>query len=255
MGKNKYIVFIILIVIFLLFIKSNDELISSAGLKKDSLKEVNKLHREYEIWEEKQLEEHYNYKNLVILVDIDKKYLYLYDADTNKVIKKYVVATGKPSTPTPIGSFKIIEKAKWGGGFGSRWMRINVPWGKYGIHGTDKPTSIGYNASHGCVRMRNKDIEELYGIVKYNTPVILFSGPFGPFGYGFRILRPGDRGSDVQEVQRRLKRKGYYYGPIDGIYGDSMKYALYRFLKDNKLPKDDRIGYLVYKKLGIILME
>lgn len=131
MGKIKYIVFVILIVIFLLIIKSNDELISLVGFKKDNLKEVNKLYRKYETWEEKQLKEHYNYKNLVILVDIDKKYLYLYDADTNKVIKKYVVATGKPSTPTPIGSFKIIEKAKWGGGFGSRWMRLNVPWATY----------------------------------------------------------------------------------------------------------------------------
>ncbi|WP_288053999.1 L,D-transpeptidase family protein [Caloranaerobacter azorensis] len=248
MGKKKYVFFIMFIVIFLL-------LINLSGLKKDDLKGTSKLYGEYEIWEKKQLNEQYNYENLAILVDIDKKYLYLYDVDTNKVIKKYIVATGKPSTPTPIGSFKIIEKAKWGGGFGSRWMRINVPWGRYGIHGTNKPTSIGYNASHGCVRMRNKDIEELYSIVKYNTPVILFSGPFGPFGYGFRILKPGDRGSDVQEVQRRLKKKGYYYGPIDGIYGNSMKSALFRFLKDNKLPKDDRIGYLVYKKLGIILME
>ncbi|KGG79415.1 hypothetical protein Y919_12210 [Caloranaerobacter azorensis H53214] len=247
-GKKKYVFFIMFIVIFLL-------LINLSGLKKDDLKGTSKLYGEYEIWEKKQLNEQYNYENLAILVDIDKKYLYLYDVDTNKVIKKYIVATGKPSTPTPIGSFKIIEKAKWGGGFGSRWMRINVPWGRYGIHGTNKPTSIGYNASHGCVRMRNKDIEELYSIVKYNTPVILFSGPFGPFGYGFRILKPGDRGSDVQEVQRRLKKKGYYYGPIDGIYGNSMKSALFRFLKDNKLPKDDRIGYLVYKKLGIILME
>ncbi|SHH81772.1 Putative peptidoglycan binding domain-containing protein [Caloranaerobacter azorensis DSM 13643] len=247
-GKKKYVSFIMFIVIFLL-------LIDLSELKKDDLKGTSKLYGEYEIWEKKQLNEQYNYENLAILVDIDKKYLYLYDVDTNKVIKKYVVATGKPSTPTPIGSFKIIEKAKWGGGFGSRWMRINVPWGRYGIHGTNKPTSIGYNASHGCVRMRNKDIEELYSIVKYNTPVILFSGPFGPFGYGFRILKPGDRGSDVQEVQRRLKKKGYYYGPIDGIYGNSMKSALFRFLKDNKLPKDDRIGYLVYKKLGIILME
>ncbi|WP_427340918.1 L,D-transpeptidase family protein [Caloranaerobacter sp. DY30410] len=255
MRKNKYIVFIILIVIFLLFIKSNDELISLVGLKKSNLKEVSKLYREYEIWEKKQLNKHYDYKNFVILVDIDKKYLYLYDTDTNKVIKKYVVATGKPSTPTPIGSFKIIEKAKWGGGFGSRWMRINVPWGKYGIHGTDKPTSIGYNASHGCVRMKNRDIEELYSMVKYNTPVILFSGPFGPFGYGFRILRPGDRGSDVREVQKRLKQKGYYYGPTDGIYGDGMKHALFRFLKDNNMPITDRIGYNIYKKLGIVLME
>lgn len=223
--------------------------------KYDEDSEHARAYHQYEQWEKNQLDIHPNYDNLTILIEIDKKLLYLIDMDTNKVIKKYVVATGKSSTPTPIGSFKIIQKAKWGGGFGSRWMRLNVPWGQYGIHGTNKPNSIGYNASHGCVRMRNKDIEELYSMVKYNTTVTLTKGDFGPFGYGFRVLKPGDRGSDVQEVQKRLKMKGYYHGSIDGIYGDGMKAALLKFQKDNKLPQTDRIDYNVYKSLDIILME
>jgi hypothetical protein len=200
-------------------------------------------------------DEQYNKDDLAILVDIDKKYLYVLDIKRNKVIKRYIVATGKSSTPTPTGTYKIIEKARWGGGFGSRWMRINVPWGQYGIHGTNRPNSIGYNASHGCVRMRNKDVEELYNMVKYGTTVTLFRGPFGPFGHGFRVLAPGDRGEDVKEVQKRLKLKGYYYGPLDGIYGNGMKMALIRFLKDINMPMTDRIGYSVYKKLDIILMD
>ncbi len=194
-------------------------------------------------------------KKLGILVEIDTKLLYLIDQDTNTVIKKYVVATGARETPTPIGSFKIVQKGMWGEGFGTRWMGINVPWGKYGIHGTDKPNSIGYNSSHGCIRMRNKDAEELYRLVKYNTPVMIVGGPFGPLNHGYRTLAPGDRGADVQEVQKRLKMKGYYHGSIDGIYGDGMKAALLKFLKDNNMPITDRIGHNIYKKLDIILME
>lgn len=193
--------------------------------------------------------------NLSILIEVDKKILYLIDTDTNKIIKKYVVTTGKPGSPTPLGTFKIIEKAAWGGGFGSRWMGLNVPWGKYGIHGTNEPDSIGYNASAGCIRMRNQDIEELYSIVKHETIVTLVSGEYGPFSHGFRTIRPGDRGADVREVQKRLKLKGYYKGSIDGIYGDSMKFALMKFLRDNNMAITDNIGPNIYEKLGIVLMD
>ncbi len=196
-----------------------------------------------------------NDRNLAILIEVDKKILYLLDLDTNEIVKRYVVATGKQNTPTPIGTFKIIEKARWGGGFGSRWMGLNVPWGKYGIHGTNKPGSIGYNASHGCIRMRNSDIEELYSLVKYDTTVTLVLGDNGPFGHGYRVLKPGDRGADVQEVQKRLKQKGYYSGSIDGVYGDGTKNALINFLKDNKSPITDRIDVNIYKKLNIIFMD
>ena len=44
----------------------------------------------------------------------------------------------------------------------------------YGIHGTDVPTSIGTQASHGCVRLRNEDIETLFQIVKVGTPVFIY---------------------------------------------------------------------------------
>lgn len=208
----------------------------------------------------------YNYKEIIgntfekkqklhIIVDIDANKLYLYDFASKEIIKEYTVATGKWKTPTPTGTYKIIEKAAWGGGFGSRWMKINVPWGQYGIHGTNEPRSIGYSASHGCVRMKNEDIDELYNIVKYGTKVTLFEGTLGPFKNGFRILKPGDRGEDVMEVQRRLKELGYYKGSIDGVYGDNMKSALLKFQKKNNIKRTDWITQYMYEKLDIVLFE
>jgi len=55
------------------------------------------------------------------------------------LIKSFPVAVGTFDTPTPIGLFTITEKSSWGEGFGARWMRLSVPWGIYGIHGTNKP--------------------------------------------------------------------------------------------------------------------
>ncbi|MBS4538167.1 L,D-transpeptidase family protein [Clostridium sp. D2Q-11] len=213
------------------------------------------VYHQYEEWERKQLRDNPDYDNLWILINIDSKQLKVIDLDTKEIIKKYTVATGKDDTPTPIGDFKIVQKAQWGGSFGSRWMKLNVPWGNYGIHGTNKPNSIGRSASHGCVRMRNKDIEDLYSIVKYNTPVTIEGGPHGAFNYGFRVLNPGDKGADVQEVQKRLKIKDYYNGNIDGVYGEAMKSAVINFKKKNELALNHSIDYEMYEKLGITLME
>ena len=103
--------------------------------------------------------------------------------------------------------------------------------------------------------MRNRDVEELYSLVGHNTIVTIVNGLYGPFGQGFRELKPGDRGSDVLEVQKRLQQKGYYEGSLDGIYGEVMKAALIKFIKDNNLPLTDRITDEIYNKLDIILME
>lgn len=197
----------------------------------------------------------YKDNNLAILIEVDKKRLSVIDLNTNEILKSYAVATGRPGSPTPLGTFKIVEKARWGGGFGSRWLGLNVPWGKYGIHGTNKPGSIGFNASGGCIRMRNKDVEDLYNMVDYDTTVAIINGYYGPFGYEFRNLTPGDRGADVAEVQKRLKIKGYYDGSLDGIYGEGMKAALIQFLKSNNMPLTDTITYDIYNKLDIILMD
>ncbi len=209
---------------------------------------------EYIAWENKMIYENPDYEDLKILIDISVKRLYLING--NELIKKYPIASGKYSTPSPIGTWKVISKAKWGGGFGTRWMGLNVPWGKYGIHGTNKPNSIGYNASAGCIRMNNKDVEDLYTYVKHETPVTIINGIFGPFGYGLRTIKPGDVGADVREVQARLRAYGYYnVDYLDGKYGPHMEQALYNFQKDNNLPKSSHITYKIYKELGIIVMD
>ena len=51
--------------------------------------------------------------------------------------------------------------------------RLNMGDG-YALHGTDEPTSIGTSVSHGCVRLRNEDIETLYQMVPVGTPVYIY---------------------------------------------------------------------------------
>lgn len=184
----------------------------------------------------------------LILIHIDEKILYLYK--DGECIKEYPIASGKPEWPSPIGKWEIIDKGDWGEGFGGRWMGLNVKWGKYGIHGTTNRSSIGRSASHGCIRMFNKDIKELYNIVSIGTPVIVKNGPFGPFGTGFRELTPGDRGADVLAVQKRLKELGYFNGLESGIYEDDLKEALYQFQIDNNLKVKYTITLVDYNAMG-----
>ncbi|GAA0748230.1 L,D-transpeptidase family protein [Clostridium oceanicum] len=194
-----------------------------------------------------------NPKNMLVLVDATSNILSVFEND--KLLKSYVVAAGKPSTPSPIGTWKIISKGTWGEGFGGRWMGFNVPWGKYGIHGTNKPYSIGWNSSKGCIRMRNKDVASLYKLLPYGTPVIIWSGPYGNFGSNLRTLKPGMTGADMYEIQKILKDKGYYKGNPNGMYSQNMKSVFHKFQRDNKIPVTDTIGNAFYKKLGIELLD
>jgi hypothetical protein len=135
-----------------------------------------------------------------------------------KVVEKYPISCGNDRTPTPIGLFKIVKKAKgWGGGFGTRWLGLNVPWGTFGIHGTNKPHLIGKQVSSGCIRMRNEDIEQLYPKIALGTPVHIDGPITGQGTYEFRTLSFGSKGNLVQLVQNRLRAAGIYKGPCDGI--------------------------------------
>ncbi|MFZ5353250.1 MAG: L,D-transpeptidase [Bacillota bacterium] len=125
--------------------------------------------------------------DLWIVINKSSRILTLYKR--NKVIKKYPVAIGKNPDTTPTGKFTIVIKAKnpaWGGGgyaspvkggspknpLGYRWMGLSIKGGgSYGIHGNNKPYSIGTNASHGCIRMINSDVEELFDLIPKNTIV------------------------------------------------------------------------------------
>jgi lipoprotein-anchoring transpeptidase ErfK/SrfK len=102
-----------------------------------------------------------------------------------RVVKIYGTAVGAPASPSPTGSFTIInqiEDPTWytkgrtvppgkSNPLGTRWMGLSRK--GYGIHGTNVPSSIGRKASHGCIRMRNRDVEELFTIVSVGDGVEL----------------------------------------------------------------------------------
>ena len=73
----------------------------------------------------------------------------------------------------PITSMKTIPYGDPENVLGTRWMGFENQPGVmgYGIHGTERPESIGGDESMGCVRMRNREVEELFGVVPRGTPV------------------------------------------------------------------------------------
>lgn len=105
-----------------------------------------------------------------ITIKPSEKRLYL--IRDKKIFKSYPIATGKPASPTPKGTFKIENVAvNPGGPFGVRWLGLDAPYGDYGIHGTNNPSSIGKSISNGCIRMYNEDILDLIKYVWVGTVV------------------------------------------------------------------------------------
>ena len=118
-----------------------------------------------------------------IVVDKSENVLFLKSGE--EVFKTYVVSTGKNNC-TPVGTFKIVTKQEnpvWYKDnvpipaespeniLGTRWLGFDNP--GYGIHGTTDPQSIGKQTTQGCVRMANKDVEELYSVVPIGTEVTI----------------------------------------------------------------------------------
>lgn len=89
-------------------------------------------------------------------------------------------------------------------------MGLNVPWGQFGIHGTLNKNSLGWASSHGCIRMNNSEVAEIYKIVSIGTEVTIIDGIYGAFGKGLRDLKSGMYGSDVLQIQKKLKELGFF---------------------------------------------
>lgn len=120
-----------------------------------------------------------------IVVSIPDRALAL--VEDGRVVKTYPVAVGAAATPSPTGSFTVIERIThptWYGPrkvvppgksnpLGPRWIGLSRK--GYGIHGTSNPRSIGRAASHGCIRMHNSDVEELFGLVSVGDAVELYA--------------------------------------------------------------------------------
>ena len=128
-----------------------------------------------------------------IVVHVDSNRLDLYQGFS--VSHSWSVATAKPGWITPDGEWTLYQKREnptwhnpaldsWGadlpavvpGGpgnpMGTRALYITAP-GLIRIHGTTTPSSIGTYASHGCIRMHNEEIEQLYELVPVGTKVII----------------------------------------------------------------------------------
>lgn len=134
--------------------------------------------------------------------------LYLYNK-YGKVIKTYPIATGRTKSLTPEGTFEIIIKINqpgWKGipggdprnPLGPRWLGLQVGGDNgrmYGIHGTNQPSSIGKDASSGCVRMYSSDVKKLYDIVGTGTLVWITSNKHDGVWHGrHRTSKPSPAG-------------------------------------------------------------
>lgn len=179
-----------------------------------------------------------------IVIEVDQRRLTLWE--DGKPVRSFPAAVGKAATPTPLGHWTIVSKERWSGGFGTRWLGLSVPWGHYGIHGTNRPWTVGRAVSHGCIRLRNADVEALFELVRVGTPVVIVGTP------SRRTVYEGDRGSEVREVQVRLGQLGLYAGAADGVFGPELRRSVERFQARQGLEPDGIVGPATYRALGLM---
>lgn len=193
-------------------------------------------------------------QGLLIWVELDRKRLIVYENGVETAV--FPIASGARDTPSPVGAYRISYRfATELSGFGTRFLGLNVPFGQYGLHGTNVPGSIGRNASHGCIRLRVEDAERLYRIAPNGTRVVLEGGAYGALTPGLRTLREGDRGSDVQLLQRRLIQRGFLHGTADGVLGAETRAAVIRARQAMRLSAGDAADWALQTALGMALFE
>ncbi len=121
-------------------------------------------------------------KRRIVISIPDRKLALIVDG---KVVKIYQTAVGAEKSPSPAGTFTVVTRVTnptWyhagkvvppgkNNPVGSRWIGLSER--GYGIHGTNAPGSIGKNVSHGCIRLRNRDVEQLFELVKVGDRVEL----------------------------------------------------------------------------------
>ncbi len=174
-------------------------------------------------------------ENVNILVDLEKMTLTIRNGE--RPFREFTIAAGKPETPSPIGEWKIIDKDyDWGGAFGARWMGLNVPWGNYGIHGTNRPWSIGSPVSAGCIRMFNEDVVQVFEWVNVGTRVKIQAPLSWLAGSCSRTLKSGLSGPDVVYIQLLLKEADFNPYYCDGWYGSLTEFVVRSYQLHTGLP-------------------
>lgn len=119
----------------------------------------------------------------IVLVSIPDRKLAVLEGE--KVIATFPVAVGAAVSPSPAGEFQIVNRVAnptyyhtgkvipsgKDNPLGTRWLGLSQK--GYGIHGTNAPRSVGHAASHGCIRLRNRDIERLFTLLRVGDKVVI----------------------------------------------------------------------------------
>lgn len=120
-----------------------------------------------------------NYRQVIVSIP-DRKLAVL---ESGLVIRTFNIAVGASVSPSPTGQFVIVNRLSnptyYHPGvvippgpenpIGTRWIGLNRK--GFGIHGTNAPSSIGKSASHGCIRLRNRDVEKLFELLSVGDTV------------------------------------------------------------------------------------
>jgi lipoprotein-anchoring transpeptidase ErfK/SrfK len=117
----------------------------------------------------------------VVIVSIPDRKLAV--IDDGNVVATFSVAVGAEVSPSPTGEFQIVSRVSnptyyrpgtvipsgKDNPVGTRWVGLSQK--GYGIHGTNAPRSVGHAASHGCIRLRNRDMERLFTMLRVGDVV------------------------------------------------------------------------------------
>lgn len=201
--------------------------------------------------------------SLKIVINLPSRVLMLYKGQT--LLETYAVGIGTPENQTPLGSYRVVSKEKnpvWikpGDGpqvriesgpenpLGYRWIEFD---GLYGIHGTNRPESIGGYVSNGCVRMREEDVEALYDQISIGTPVeITYQRIFWDIaedGTAFLRLYPdayGIQPISFDRIEAELKKMG-----LGGFIDRDLLRSYIKQDNGNPLPLGKSFPLVVYGK-------
>ncbi|MEL6384948.1 MAG: L,D-transpeptidase [Cyanobacteria bacterium J06626_18] len=125
-------------------------------------------------------------KQTNVVIRLESRTLELYEGD--ELVKSYDIAVGQDDWQTPVGHFAILDMQQdplWqhpitgeavesgpDNPLGSRWIGFAFDSGYHiGIHGTNQEELVGQAVSHGCVRMRDGEIQELFEVLAIGTPI------------------------------------------------------------------------------------
>jgi lipoprotein-anchoring transpeptidase ErfK/SrfK len=125
-------------------------------------------------------------QSLALVVDLSERQVFLYEGGVLQT--QYPIAIGREGWETPTGEFHVLSMqvdpiwqnpitgeivpSGYGNPLGSRWIGFWLDGThQIGFHGTYQEELIGQAVSHGCIRMRNADVEALYAQVNLGTPV------------------------------------------------------------------------------------